>query len=648
MSLCFFFFFKQKTAYEMVMSDWSSDVCSSDLRAAAPHARRPPLPRSAAPPGPDRRLARLDGGLRRHAALRRPRAAPAASRRATERDLPRAPGARARPTPARAVRRVPRQRAPRRFRPLDPLPRARVLSRPRLPRRHGRAGADLISPRGARRGARRAPLGGQAQLADRPRRDGRGARRTVGADVLPRDPLHPPAVAQGRPLPHGRTRRLEAPGPAGAHAGRLRDGVHRAADALGGARCAARGLHPDGAGQGRRGVDRGRQAHAQERRDPNRDDHGAPVRDAARRRGRHRDGLRVAGDRPPRDPVHLQPRLPRRAVRGLPLRDRFHRHQLRDRPALRLPRPARPTMTIDAATGTSLKPPTESSGLAGPAPTLRARRTARLAMAGFAFVLLLGAVAVAAPWLAPHDPTRQSLRDRLAPPTLEAPDGRARLLGTDHLGRDVLSRVIYGARVSLVVGLSAVVVGGALGATLGIAAGFRGGFADSVIMTLADAQLAFPFILLAIGIIAVLGPSFPTLIVGIGLSGWVNYARVLRSQVLVLRSREFVDAILALGGAVPRIVARHILPNVLSTLVVIATLQLARAIVLEATLSFLGLGIQPPTPSWGGMIHEGREYLDTAWWISTFPGLVLMLTSIVVSRTGDWLRDLLDPTLRGE
>ena len=305
-------------------------------------------------------------------------------------------------------------------------------------------------------------------------------------------------------------------------------------------------------------------------------------------------------------------------------------------------------MTIDAATGTSLRPPTESSGLAAPAPTLRARRTARLAMAGFAFVLLLGAVAMAAPWLAPHDPTRQSLRDRLAPPTLEAPDGRARLLGTDHLGRDVLSRVIYGARVSLVVGLSAVVVGGALGATLGIAAGFRGGFADSVIMTLADAQLAFPFILLAIGIIAVLGPSFPTLIVVIGLSGWVSYARILRSQVLVLRSREFVDAIHALGGSAARVIARHILPNVLSSLVVIATLELARAIVLEATLSFLGLGIQPPTPSWGGMIHEGREYLDTAWWISTFPGAVLMLASLVVSRTGDWLRDLLDPTLRGE
>ena len=269
-------------------------------------------------------------------------------------------------------------------------------------------------------------------------------------------------------------------------------------------------------------------------------------------------------------------------------------------------------------------------------------------MAGVGFVLVLAVVALAAPWLAPQDPIRQSLRGRLSPPTLDGADGRAHLFGTDHLGRDVLSRVIYGARVSLVIGFAAVVVGGVLGSALGILAGFGGGRADAVIMTIADAQLAFPFILLAIGIIAVLGPSFATLVVVIGLSGWVAYARILRSQVLVLRSREFVEAIHALGGSVWRVVLRHVLPNVLSSIVVVATLELARAIVLEATLSFLGLGIQPPTPSWGGMIHEGRDYLDSAWWISTFPGIILMLTSIVVSRTGDGLRDLLDPTLRGE
>jgi peptide/nickel transport system permease protein len=278
----------------------------------------------------------------------------------------------------------------------------------------------------------------------------------------------------------------------------------------------------------------------------------------------------------------------------------------------------------------------------------RRRRVPGLAIAGLAFVVMVFVAAAAAPLLAPYDPVRQSLRARLTAPTLEGADGFAHPLGTDGLGRDVLSRMIYGSRVSLLIGFAAVGVGSLVGATLGIIAGYRGGWVDTVIMTVADAQLAFPFILLAIGIIAVLGPSFPTLIVVVGLSGWVNYARVLRSQVLVVRSRDFVDAIHGLGGSTLRIVLRHILPNVLSTLVVIATLELARAIVLEATLSFLGLGIQPPTPSWGGMIQEGREYLDSAWWISTFPGCILMLTSLVVSRLGDWLRDVLDPTLRGE
>ena len=293
--------------------------------------------------------------------------------------------------------------------------------------------------------------------------------------------------------------------------------------------------------------------------------------------------------------------------------------------------------------------PTDVGTLRMRTPWLRVhgRRVPWLPIAGVLFIALLGVVAAAAPWLAPQDPIRQSLRGRLSPPTLEGADGRSHLFGTDHLGRDVLSRVIYGSRVSLVIGFSAVVIGGLLGSALGMLAGFAGSRVDGVIMTLADAQLAFPFILLAIGIIAVLGPSFPTLVVVIGLSGWVSYARILRSQVLVLRSREFVEAIHALGGSVGRVVLRHVLPNVMSSIVVVATLELARSIVLEATLSFLGLGIQPPTPSWGGMIQEGRDYLDSAWWISTFPGIVLMLTSIVVSRTGDGLRDLLDPTLRG-
>jgi peptide/nickel transport system permease protein len=271
-----------------------------------------------------------------------------------------------------------------------------------------------------------------------------------------------------------------------------------------------------------------------------------------------------------------------------------------------------------------------SDALALPAPPVarKARVPWPLYVSG-AFVGLLAVVAVIAPLLAPHNPERGSLRARLKAPTLEAPDGRAHLLGTDHLGRDVLSRMVFGTRVSLTIGFAAVAVGGLVGGLLGLVAGFRGGWVDEIVMTVADAQLAFPFIV-------------------VGLSGWVTYARVLRSQVLSIRQRDFVSAILGLGGSVPRVLVRHILPNVASTFMVIATLELARAIVLEATLSFLGLGIQPPTPSWGGMIHEGREYLDSAWWISVCPGVLLMLTSLVVSRTGDWLRDVLDPTLRGE
>ena len=301
-----------------------------------------------------------------------------------------------------------------------------------------------------------------------------------------------------------------------------------------------------------------------------------------------------------------------------------------------------------------MAPSTPASALAEPdasvgRATTRRRRRLRvpaLTALGLAFVVMLGLVAVLAPWIAPQDPTRQSLRGRLSAPSLEGADGKSHIFGTDHLGRDVLSRVMWGSRVSLTVGFAAVLVGGIIGSVLGILAGFRGGWTDSIVMTVADAQLAFPFILLAIGIIAVLGPSFPTLVVVIGLSGWVAYARVLRSQVLSLRSREFVDAIRALGGSFPRIVLQHVLPNVLSSLVVIATLELARAIVLEATLSFLGLGIQPPEPSWGTMLGTGRKYMELAPWVAIFPGAAVMLLVLGFNVLGDGLRDVLDPRLQ--
>ena len=274
------------------------------------------------------------------------------------------------------------------------------------------------------------------------------------------------------------------------------------------------------------------------------------------------------------------------------------------------------------------------------------KRLSPLVMGSWLILLGLVVTALLSPYVAPHNPLRERLIDRLLPPAW-VEDGEWRyLLGTDHLGRDLVSRIIYGSRVSLVVGVVAVAIGGALGIALGVAAGFLGGQTDEVIMAVADMQLAFPTILFAIAIIAVLGPSFINLVIVIGISGWVTYARIARGQVLSVREKEFVEAIRAQGGSQWRIVWRHILPNILSPLIVVATLDLARTIILESTLSFLGLGIQPPTPSWGGMLSDGREYLLSAWWIATFPGVALMLTALSFNRLGDWVRDLTDPRLR--
>lgn len=277
------------------------------------------------------------------------------------------------------------------------------------------------------------------------------------------------------------------------------------------------------------------------------------------------------------------------------------------------------------------------------------RRAAQVPLpVGFfiAFLAVLVLSAVFADYLAPTDPYRQSLRGRLdAPFWLGGTTGA--VLGTDQLGRDILSRILFGSRVSLLVGFTAVVIGGLVGSLLGLMAGYAGRVADEVIMTAADIQLAFPLVLLAIAVVAVLGPSLQNLILVVGLSGWVTYARIARAQVLSLKQKEFIEAVRALGGSDLRILFRHLLPNTLSPLIVVATLDLARTIVLESTLSFLGLGVQPPTPSWGQMIGEGREYLIIGrWWVSVFPGVVLMLTTMAVNWIGDWVRDVLDPTLR--
>jgi peptide/nickel transport system permease protein len=259
--------------------------------------------------------------------------------------------------------------------------------------------------------------------------------------------------------------------------------------------------------------------------------------------------------------------------------------------------------------------------------------------------------AALAPFIAPKDPTDQSLLLRLKPPIWLGEGELGYILGTDEVGRDILSRMIYGARISLAVGLLGVLIGSVIGTMLGMLAGYFSGPVDEAIMLVADMQLAFPFILLAIAIIAVLGPdpsgAIPwKLIVIVGISGWMTYARVCRGVVLTVKEREFVQSVRALGGSDNRILFRHILPNILSPVIVLATLDLARLIILESTLSFLGLGVQPPAPSWGGMLGQGRQYLDTAWWLSTFPGLAIMVTTLAISRGGDWVRDVLDPTLR--
>jgi peptide/nickel transport system permease protein len=278
---------------------------------------------------------------------------------------------------------------------------------------------------------------------------------------------------------------------------------------------------------------------------------------------------------------------------------------------------------------------------------LRRLASRRTALFGLVVVLVVALTAVASPLISPFDPVEQDLGDlRLKPPGFRDAAGRVHPLGTDHLGRDLLARVVYGSRPALLVGFAAVVISGVIGMAAGLIAGYFGGRLDDVLMRLADIQLAFPFILLAIAVIGVLGPSLTTIIVVIGVSSWVVYARIVRSAVLSLREREFVQAALALGSGDGRIVLRHILPNALTPWLVVATLDMARVIVIESALSFLGLGVQPPTPTWGGMLADGRVYISTAWWLATFPGLAILVTVLGINLFGDGLRDTLDPRLK--
>jgi peptide/nickel transport system permease protein len=274
---------------------------------------------------------------------------------------------------------------------------------------------------------------------------------------------------------------------------------------------------------------------------------------------------------------------------------------------------------------------------------LARRRTSLFGLVVVAVVVL---TALAAAFVTPFDPVEQNIGERLKAPLTRNAEGRVHLLGTDHLGRDILARIVFGARPALLVGFAAVAISGVLGMLSGLVAGYFGGRVDDILMRLADIQLAFPFILLAIAVIGVLGPSLTTIICVIGVSSWVVYARIVRGAALSLREREFVQAAQALGSRDGRILLRHVLPNVFTPWLVVATLDMARVIVIESALSFLGLGVQPPTPTWGGMLADGRVYISTAWWLATFPGLAILITVLGINLFGDGLRDTLDPRLK--
>jgi peptide/nickel transport system permease protein len=273
-------------------------------------------------------------------------------------------------------------------------------------------------------------------------------------------------------------------------------------------------------------------------------------------------------------------------------------------------------------------------------------KRSRRAVFGLTFLLIISAVAILAPVLAPYPDLHQDLSRTQLPPFSLAEGGTYHLFGTDALGRDLLSRMMFGGRVSLLVGVTVVTVALLIGVPLGLISGFFGKWADIIIMRVADTQLAIPFILLAIAIMAILGTGLGNVIFVLGVSSWVGYARIVRGNVLSLRSMLFIEAARCTGMTDRRVVTHHLLPNVWTPVLVLATQGVGGAILAESSLTFLGLGISPLIPTWGAMIADGRNYLTTAWWISTLPGLLLTTTVLAIYFLGDGLRDVLDPRLR--
>jgi peptide/nickel transport system permease protein len=270
----------------------------------------------------------------------------------------------------------------------------------------------------------------------------------------------------------------------------------------------------------------------------------------------------------------------------------------------------------------------------------------RMGVLGALLIFCLIFIALFCPYLSPHDPFKQDITKRLWKPAFMEGGKAEYPLGTDHLGRDLLTRILYGTRISLVVGLAAVILMLTVGVTLGLVAGYFGGKADAVISFLVNCMMGFPFILLAMSLVAVLGASLQNIIIALGLTGWPVFTRVTRVETMKLRDREFVLAAKSLAFSTRRILASHILPNLLPAILVLATVEVARAIIRESLLSFLGLGIQPPTPSWGVMLAEGRDYMLLQWWLAAFPGMAIFMSALGINLLGDALRDLVDPYLR--
>jgi peptide/nickel transport system permease protein len=279
-------------------------------------------------------------------------------------------------------------------------------------------------------------------------------------------------------------------------------------------------------------------------------------------------------------------------------------------------------------------------------------RTARLGRTrvpwfSLAFLVIVVVSAIFAPWIAPDDPELGRLRDRLIPPFWQEGGSLDHIFGTDLLGRDIFSRVVFGARVSLAVGFLSVAIAGTVGSIIGMIAGYYKGWVDALLMRLTDMTLALPLILMAIVLVAILGnPSFSKIVLTIVILRWAFYARQVRGETLAVMEQPYIDLARISGASTRRILFRHVLPNVMPTLLVLATLNVALIILVEASLSFLGAGIPPPTPAWGLMVAEGRDLIKTSWWVSIIPGIAIFLTVLAVNLAGDWIRDRVDPKLR--